>query len=160
MADRSVPSLAEHAGVKIPPPLIYVGIFVVGWLLQQLFPIPALPEVLSRAGGALFVGAGVGLCIWSIALFRQAQTSLVPIKSSTALVITGPYRLTRNPMYLGLLLVYMGVALWSQVLWALLLAPGVIIVIQHQVIVREERYLEGTFGAAYLGYRRRVRRWL
>src|SRR5689334_12932251 len=125
MADRSIPSPVEHAGVRVPPPLLYVGNFVVGWLLQLFFPIPALPALLSRVGGAMFVGAGAGLCIWSIALFRQAQTSLVPVKPSTALVVTGPYRLTRNPMYLGLLLLYVGVALLSQVMWALLLMPVV-----------------------------------
>lgn len=160
MTEQSVPSSIEHAGVKIPPPLFYVGIGLVGWLLQQFLPLPGLPTLLSRIGGAMFLVAGVWLGIWSIGLFRQAETSLVPVKPSTALVLSGPYRWTRNPMYLGLLLCYIAVALIAQIMWLLVLAPVVILVIQTQVIAREERYLKHAFGERYLEYQRRVRRWI
>ncbi len=160
MADLSVQRPADHAGVRIPPPLFYLGIFAVGWLVQRFFPLPSLPAPVSWVGGASFVAAGILLSIWSIGLFRRAQTSLVPIKPSTALVVAGPYRLTRNPMYLGLLLVYVGMALWMNVLWGLILLPVLVAVVQRLVIQPEERYLERKFGADYLHYKTRVRRWL
>ena len=160
MTHLSVQHPADHAGVKIPPPLFYVGIFAVGWLVQRVFPLPGLPAPLSRVGGATFVAAGTLLCLWSIGLFWRARTSLVPIKPGTALVIAGPYRFTRNPMYLGLLLVYVGMALWMNILWGLILLPVVVAVVQRLVIQKEERYLERKFGAEFLHYKTRVRRWL
>ena len=159
MTPLTVQHPADHAGVKIPPPLFYVVIFAVGRLVQWFFPLPGLPAALSRVGGATFVAAGILLCLWSIAVFWRARTSLVPIKPSTTLVIAGPYRFTRNPMYLGLLLVYVGMALWTNVLWGLMLLPLVVTVVQRLVIQKEERYLERKFGAEFLHYKTQVRRW-
>lgn len=160
MTDQSVSHAMDNSGVKIPPPLIYVGLFLVGIVLQWLFPLPALPAFVGRTAGVLCIAIGAGLCLWSIGIFRRAATSLMPTKPSTALVIVGPYRLMRNPMYLGLLMVYLGVALMLQVTWALVLTPVVVGVVQRQVIVREERYLAAIFGEEYRAYKSRVRRWV
>jgi len=84
----------------------------------------------------------------------------VPIKPSTALVVSGPYRLTRNPMYLGLLCVYIAAALWFGLVWALILVPLVVLAVQRLAIAKEERYLEQKFGDAYRQYRAHVRRWI
>lgn len=151
---------ADHAGVKMPPPLLYAAGLGAGFLLQVLVPFSSWSEITGIILALPFLVFGVGLSAWSIGLFRQVRTSLVPIAPSTALVTQGPYRLTRNPMYLGLALVYAGVAFWLQLSWGLLLLPVVLILVYYLVIVREERYLERKFGEAYVRYRAEVRRWL
>jgi protein-S-isoprenylcysteine O-methyltransferase Ste14 len=92
--------------------------------------------------------------------FRRARTSLVPVRPATALITDGPFRFTRNPLYLGLALLYLGIALWLGVLWPVVLLPALILLVQQIVILREEAYLESRFGEAYRAYRARVRRWL
>ena len=119
--------------------------------------MPVLP---ARAAAILLAGAGVLLLAWSNVLFRRYHTSLVPVKPSNTLVTTGPYQLTRNPMYLGLLCVYSGAALWLGTVWALLLIPLIVVTIQALVIAKEERYLDQRFGEAYRAYRAQVRRWI
>lgn len=151
---------ADHAGVKLPPPLLYAAGLGAGFLLQVLVPLGSWPGTMGIILALPFLVFGVGLCAWSIGLFRRFRTSLVPIVPSTALVTQGPYRLTRNPMYLGLALVYAGVASWFQLSWGLLLLPVVLILVYYLVIVREERYLERKFGEAYVKYKAQVRRWL
>lgn len=160
MSQQTTVTGVDHSGVKFPPPLIYAGFFVAGLLLQRLLPLPKLPVFFSRVAGLMLGGVGLGLALGSVALFRQAGTNVAPIKPSTTLVKAGPYRFTRNPMYVGLSFLYLGLGLWRQVWWALILLPGLILMIQHQVIAREERYLERKFGAAYVDYKRLVRRWL
>jgi protein-S-isoprenylcysteine O-methyltransferase Ste14 len=159
MAEGSVPNDVDHAGVKVVPPLIYAGIFIIAWLLHQLFPLPGFPGFLSLSGW-FAVLTGVALCLWSIGLFWRQHTSIVPIKPSVALVVVGPYHFTRNPMYLGLLLVYLGAALVLQLAWALILLPVVVVTVDRLVIQKEERYLARKFGGAYSEYQQRVRRWL
>lgn len=150
----------DHAGIRLPPPLIYAAVYVVGWLLNEIvpLPLPAWPGV--RALSLLLLAAGVALPAWSNVLFHRAGTSMVPVRPSAALVVRGPYRFTRNPMYLGLLCIYVGVALWAGQGWALLLTPLLVFVIQRFVIAREERYLAQRFGDAYRDYCAQVRRWL
>jgi len=149
-----------QSDVWIPPPLIYVATFFVALLLQKCLPLSALPALLGRTVGIGFISAGILMALWSINLFRRARTSLVPIKPATALVIEGPYRFTRNPMYLGLLSVYIGAAFLRHLLWAVLMTPVVIFAIHYLVIGKEENYLVRKFGGEFLGYKARVRRWL
>ena len=85
---------------------------------------------------------------------------MVPMKPTTALVTSGPYRVTRNPMYVGMAFLYAGLALSLGVIWALALLPAVLLMVDRLVIAREERYLEAKFGEEYRDYKRRVRRWL
>jgi protein-S-isoprenylcysteine O-methyltransferase Ste14 len=160
MTDHAASNPADHAGVRVPPPLIYVVLFGLGLLLQQIAPFTFLPVVPARVAAVLFLGCYVLLFGWSYLLFRRAGTSLVPIKPSTALVVHGPYRLTRNPMYLSLLCLYLAAALWFGVLWALILVPLVVLAVQRLAITKEERYLEQMFGDAYRQYRAHVRRWI
>ena len=155
-------SRADTAGVAAPPPMIYLGALVTGFVLDRA--IGTRTGSLSRtvavsAGGTLIV-AGVGLLGSFVRAFRQAGTPIDPYTSSEAIVTDGPYRLTRNPAYLGMALTYAGVAIISNAPWALVPLPLAIAVIDRGVIAREERYLERRFGATYLNYKRRVRRWL
>ena len=160
MPEVSLANTADHANVRVIPPLIYVVVLGAAWLLQKLVPLPGLPVALSRIGGGALIVAGLGLCGWSVGLFRSRQTSIMPIRPSAALVLSGPYRWTRNPMYLGLLLAYLGAALVFQLIWGLILLPIVVVAVDRLVIHKEERYLGRKFGSAYADYRGRVRRWI
>jgi protein-S-isoprenylcysteine O-methyltransferase Ste14 len=160
MIDHRVSKPADHAGVHVPPPLIYLVLFGFGLLLHQIAPLTISPLIPARIAALLFLGGGVLLAIWSNLRFWRAHTSLVPIKPSTALVVRGPYRLTRNPMYLGLLCVYIALGLWLGLVWALMLVPLVVLAVQRLAITNEERYLEQKFGDAYRQYRAQVRRWI
>jgi protein-S-isoprenylcysteine O-methyltransferase Ste14 len=160
MIDHPVSQPADYAGVRVPPPLIYVIIFGLALALHQFVPLAFLPMIPARVAALIFLGAGVILLVWCNVLFRRAHTSLVPVKPSTTLVIAGPYRLTRNPMYVGLLCVYIAAALWFDEVWALILAPLVVLAVQRLAIAKEERYLERKFGDAYRQYRIHVRRWI
>jgi protein-S-isoprenylcysteine O-methyltransferase Ste14 len=160
MTDHAASKPADHAGVWVPPPLIYVVLFGLGLLLHQIVPFTFLPIAPARVAAQIFLGSSVLLLMWCNVLFWRAHTSLVPIKPTTALVMGGPYRLTRNPMYLGLLGVYIGLACWFGLVWALILVPLVVLAVQCLAIAKEERYLEQNFGDAYRQYRSQVRRWI
>jgi protein-S-isoprenylcysteine O-methyltransferase Ste14 len=158
--NSSVSGAPDHAGVRVPPPLIYLAVFLVALGLQRLLPLPAIPKVIGFGAGPIVIAPGIAFAAWSVGLFRRAGTSLIPIKPTTALVINGPYHFTRNPMYLSLLSIYVGAALMMRTLWVLLLLPFVIVAIRYLVIRKEEQYLQRKFGEAFLSYKASVRRWI
>ena len=160
MTDSSVRTPADHAGVWIPPPLIYVVLFGCGLALDQVVPRGILPVVGARIVVLIILAASLFLLVWSNVLFQRAHTSRVTIRPARTLVLDGPYRFTRNPMYVGLLGMYLAAALWFGSAWALLLAPLLVLVVHVLVIMCEERYLERAFGETYRQYRARVRPWL
>lgn len=160
MTEQPTPNPLNHAGVWIPPPLLYVLPLVLARLLQTVIPLPFLPANIISGAAVLCFIVGIVLCIWSIGLFRRSNTSLVPVKPTATLVLHGPYKLTRNPMYLGLLCLYLAAAFWLNSVWALVLVPVVIGIVQRVVIVKEERYLEQQFGETYRQYKAQVRRWI
>jgi protein-S-isoprenylcysteine O-methyltransferase Ste14 len=160
MAQPSPSHLPNHAGVWIPPPLLYVLPLLLARLLQTVIPLPFLPPRVVLIPAGLLLAGGIILCVWSIGLFRRFKTSLVPVKPTATLVLRGPYQVTRNPMYLGLLCLYLAAALWLSMVWALVLVPIVIGVVQRLVIEKEERYLEQQFGEPYRQYKAHVRRWI
>jgi protein-S-isoprenylcysteine O-methyltransferase Ste14 len=149
--------------LKIPPPAIYVAVFLAGVGVQQLAPWPWTaaggPETLEAIGGALIV-LGILLAPANALMFLVRGTTLNPNRAPARLFTGGVYRFTRNPMYLGLLLVYTGVALLKAQGWALLLLPVPFLVVDRVYIPCEERHLAQTFGADYRRYCARVRRWL
>ena len=158
---ESPPSVsADHAGVVVPPPLIYVAFFLVGIGVQRYVPIARLPAGPVRMLSTVLVLSWLMLTAWSFRRFWASGTSIVPVRPATALVLEGPYRWTRNPMYVGLLFLYIGVACWFGLVWPLLLAPVLVWVISVAVIGREERYLTRKFGDEYTRYQSQVRRWL
>jgi protein-S-isoprenylcysteine O-methyltransferase Ste14 len=153
-------SETDTSGVRVPPPLLYVVGFLVGVALEIAFPIDSLPLAITLAGA--LIGGLLWLALDGVAMlsFRRAGTSMVPFNPSTALVTSGPSRLTRNPMYLGMAFLYIGLALALGVIWALIFLPLVIAAVDRLVIVREEAYLVRKFGQPYRDYMARVRRWL
>jgi protein-S-isoprenylcysteine O-methyltransferase Ste14 len=157
MADREQ---KETAGIPFPPPIVYLLGFLIGVGLELLFPIDSPPTWLRILGGVLGVGAFVLLDVGAFRRFLRAGTPAIPFKPTTALVTSGPYRVTRNPMYVGMAVLHAGLAFAFGVIWALAVLPAVIFVIDRLVIAREEPYLERLFGEQYLAYKRRVRRWI
>ena len=119
-----------------------------------------LPETLADWIGVVFVLASIPIAITAFRAMSRAQTSFDPRKPTTAIVTAGPFRYSRNPMYISLTLLYLGMALLINVLWILLLVVPLLVVMQRGVIAREEAYLERKFGEEYLSYKAQVRRWI
>lgn len=154
--------MSKTAGVIAPPPLIFLAGAGLGlladWLLR-LDPLPLAPVVRWGLCAVLAVG-GAALIAAALGRFGQAKTPPEPWKPTTALATDGIYAHTRNPMYLGMALLLLAVAIGFASLGTLLLFPVVLITVDRFVIAREERYLDGLFGAPYAAYRQNVRRWL
>ena len=155
-----------HAGVNFPPPFVYVAAFVAGLLLQREWPLPITGPAQEAVRGAILM-AGYALFLMFLVLvasaffmFGWARTTVIPNQPASALVTNGPYRISRNPMYLALALGYAGLALILSTWWPLFFLPLAVLVIDRLVIAREERYLASAFPQEYGAYRRRVRRWL
>jgi protein-S-isoprenylcysteine O-methyltransferase Ste14 len=150
----------DTAGIRFPPPLIYVAGFLIGYLLHRAVPLRLGSWPASGPIGWALISAGVLLMASAAIAFRRAGTTQLPTRPATTVVVSGPYRFTRNPMYVGWVIVYLGATLLTHTLWPLVLLPLVLVLMSRAVIAREERYLEAKFGDAYRTYRARVRRWL
>lgn len=152
----------DHPGVIAPPPLIYLGFLLAGWGLGRLAGLPSFggDAVARMVVAGLLIGVGLALELWAIGAFRRRRTAVQPWKPSTALVAEGPYRFSRNPIYLGFAVTYLGLALALNSWLALALLVPCLLVVDRGVIAREERYLSAKFGASYDAYRGRVRRWI
>ena len=150
----------DTAGVIAPPPLVYLGGLAAGFALRSALPATRVrPAVRWPVGGALLAIGGTLMGSF-VRAFARAGTPVSPYSASTALVTTGPYRISRNPAYLGMALVYTGIAVSAEALWALAPLPAVLAVIDRGVIAREERYLDGMLGDEYRRYKQQTRRWL
>jgi protein-S-isoprenylcysteine O-methyltransferase Ste14 len=157
---RSTHSASDVPNVLIWPPLLYGVALGVGFLLQWIAPRPIASSNAGHwVGGALLV-SGVLLAIWGRRVMEQAGTSVNPTLPTTALVAIGPFRFSRNPLYVALTLMYVGLALLANALWVLVLIAPALLIMHYGVIRREERYLEGKFPEAYREYRSRVRRYV
>ena len=160
MNNSSLRNHPDNAGIKVPPPLIFAVPFATGLLLQHFFPVVILPATVKVIPALICVVTSAILGIWSLAWFVRSHTNPMPTKPSTIVVTSGPYRFSRNPMYVSLALLYIGLGFGLDIFWALILMPLVVITIRYYVIAREERYLERKFGVEYLRYKKSVRRWI
>ena len=152
----------DAAGVIALPPLIFLGFLAAAAVLEAVVPFPVLPaHAFQRylAGAALAV-AGFVMIVMGTRRFQAAGTNIPPNLPTTALVVDGIYRRTRNPLYLGLILIYLGLGVAAGSFWAGGLIVPLLWVINTGVIAREEHYLERKFGDAYRAYKARVRRWV
>ncbi len=154
------PERPDSAGVWFPPPLIFVLAFAAGELLHAYFPRLISDWQFLSLKGQLILWAGTLLMIVSALHFLRARTSILPAAPSSFLVVKGAYRVSRNPMYLSLTIIYAGISLMLNHLWPLLFLVLPVLIIDRYVIQREERYLERRFGAEYLAFKGRVRRWV
>jgi len=150
----------DTAQVLVLPPLVYGGAFVMGLLLHLMLPLHVLPTTLARGIGVVCVLVSFPLALMTLRALSRAHTPVDPMKPTTALVTDGPFRYSRNPIYVALTVLYLGVAFLVNALWVLLLVVPVLVVIRYGVIAREEAYLIRNFGDAYRQYTAQVRRWL
>ena len=148
-------------GIRIPPPVIYLAAVLVGLAMNQVHPLSVLPEAYRYVAG-LGVMLGSFLIIsFVVKCFRRAGTPFFNLrKPASTLVTDGPYRYSRNPGYVALSIVYVGVGLLLNNLWVLVLLVPVLVAMHYGVVLREERHLEKVFGEQYRQYKSRVRRWL
>lgn len=153
----------DTAGVIARPPLLYAGSFLAGVALDYLWPLdllgvlPATPRYAVAA--ALFL-IGAAFAFPAFFRFKAAGTNIPTNRSTTALVTTGPYRFSRNPIYIGLTLAYVSIAVATGAVWSLILLVPLLVVMRYGVIAREEAYLRRKFGPDYESYTASVRRWL
>jgi protein-S-isoprenylcysteine O-methyltransferase Ste14 len=151
---------ADNPGVIAPPPFIYTGALAAGLLAHRRFRVPFLPRRLARTLGPLLIVGGFVVGLLGLREMRRAGTNVDPYRPATSIVTGGPYRFTRNPMYVGFTLMYVGISALANALLPVLLLPAVQRLMRRGVIEREERYLELKFGDEYLQYKGRVRRWI
>jgi len=153
----------DNAGVRFPPPLIYLGFLLGGIWVGWVLGLPGLglePDWRNAIGWTVIViGIFVGP-VGGAGLFHLKRTAIIPFKPASRLVTSGIYRWTRNPMYVGMALIYAGVAILFDSHLALLFLIPVLALVRYYVIAREEAYLERTFGDEYVAYKARVRRWI
>lgn len=145
---------------RVFPPLITLIAVVVGVGVQHLVPLSFVSRTVGQWGGGVLIAVALVLGGWAVWTFRRAGTTPDPRGEVTAFVVAGPFRFSRNPMYLTNVLLQTGLALVLDNVWILLLAPVTWLVLDRVVIAGEERYLAAQYGQGYDAYRRRVRRWL
>jgi protein-S-isoprenylcysteine O-methyltransferase Ste14 len=147
-------------GVIAPPPLIYLGFLLVGFLIDWVVPVPVLPDDVQYPVGIVLIVVGLVPFVSAVWMFRKVGTNIPTRKPTMEIVTSGPNRFSRNPIYLGMTAVYAGIAVAADSIWVLALLVPVLVIIHYGVILREERYLEAKFGEEYRRYEASVRRWL
>jgi protein-S-isoprenylcysteine O-methyltransferase Ste14 len=133
-----------------------------GWLLDRAVVLRLFSTGRSEAtviGGCIVIALGIALNGSGFITFLRHRTAILPIRSAARLVTTGPYRYSRNPMYVGMAVVYIGIVILTNIAWPLVFLPVVLVALTYLVIRREERYLRGAFDSEYREYSSRVRRW-
>lgn len=151
-------------GVDFPPPLLFAAAFFIGWLLDRyvMHLWPSMAEKTARSVeilGMTLVITGLSLSFWGLSTFRRMRTPVYPNRDAKLLVIQGPYRFSRNPMYTGIIIACIGGSAIVKSLWPLLALPFAIAALYRYVIRREERHLTEAFGDEYREYQRQVGRW-
>src|SRR5262249_45288004 len=157
-ATSAVPDIANLGLVR--PPLVYLTSLVSGVVIHLAGPLQFLPETLAVPLGVPLIAVAIALFSYSVATFRAAGPPVPARKPTTVIVRMGPYRFSRNPIYLAFSVFQVGIAIWVNSAWLLATLVGAVALIHSVVIPKEEQYLEGKFGALYLDYKASVRRWL
>ena len=152
----------DSPGVYIPPPLLYVATFLLAVLIQRLIPIDKniFYNTSAKIVGTIIIIAGLFFNFPALRQFFKTKNTLITIKPANSLQTTGIYSVSRNPMYISLLLIYTGLSFLKGNWWNFIMLPLLFLVVQEYIIKREEKYLERNFGQEYLNYKSIVRRWL
>lgn len=153
-----VPEVANSGIIR--PPFIYLGTIALGLLLNLVSPVRLMSHTVSGLLGGTAMLVAVALFLYSVRTFRTAGTPVPGNRPTTTIVQTGPYRYSRNPIYLAFSLLHLGVAFWVNSPWLLVTLMPAIALMSFVVIPREEQYLESRFPSDYLPYKASVRRWL
>ena len=153
--------MADVANVGLArPPLIYLGAIALGMAIHLVWPVPLVPRAIGGPVGVIVTVAAVALFIAAVRTFRAAGTPVPGNLPTTTIVRAGPYRISRNPIYLAFSLLQLGLSFWVNSVWLLITLVPAVALMSLVVIPREERYLEARFPAEYLPYKASVRRWL
>jgi protein-S-isoprenylcysteine O-methyltransferase Ste14 len=140
--------------------MLFLAALGVGLYLQWLMPAQPFPSELARVAGTVLCCLAVAVGIWGSITMHRAGTNVRPDRPATALVTGGPFRFSRNPLYLSLITLYLGITLLFDALWPLIMLIPVLAFVHWRIVLREEKYLEAKFGVAYRDYKTRVRRWI
>lgn len=154
--------MKDNARVIALPPIIFAAHLALGLLLHWFSPISAIPapkQVLWAVGSIIAIISGI-LALSARSAMKQADTAIDPREATTRIVSDGVFRISRNPMYLSLVLLLLGIAVGLNSVWLLLVCPPFVLVIHYGVVLREEHYLENKFEDSYRQYKERVRRWI
>jgi protein-S-isoprenylcysteine O-methyltransferase Ste14 len=150
----------DHAQVRANPPVLTLAHILAAFLLQWLLPLPwPVPAFIRLLGGLLVVG-GLAVAFGAVRAFSRVPTTLHPHGTVTAVVTSGPYRFSRNPIYISYICMLAGFPLALNSYWGAILSPLLVLLLDRLVIRYEEAYLESKFGQVYRDYKSRVRRWL
>jgi protein-S-isoprenylcysteine O-methyltransferase Ste14 len=155
----TIPS-KDNAGVIAPAPILYGIAFAVGFAAEKIAPTQLLPFPASAWLGLTFIAVAIAIVVSAFKALAQAHTAFDARKSTTKIVTTGAFRFSRNPTYLSLTLLLIGIAFAISSLWVLVSVIPAVVATQWGVILREERYLKEKFGESYSSYASKVRRWL
>jgi protein-S-isoprenylcysteine O-methyltransferase Ste14 len=159
--DGGLTETTDRSNAVIRPPIAWALAFATGLAINWLYPLRWVPATWPNVWiGIIIFAAGFALAIWAIVTFRRAGTRVETTKSTMTIVTDGPYRFTRNPIYLGMSLGQTDLAVAFDNLWILVMLIPFYLVLRYGVVAREEAYLERKFGEVYLDYKSRVRRWL
>ena len=150
----------DHPGVIAPPPLIFLAGIVLGVSLDFIWPLPFFAEAWQYPLATLSAVLGIAAIATAVVHFRRGGTNVPTWQPTTTIISYGLYRVTRNPIYIGVSLVYAGLALAAANIWMLGLLAPILLILHFGVVLREERYLENKFGDDYRSYKARVRRWI
>lgn len=157
------PAARDAPDLPVLPPVIPSAALALAILLEWLLPLGYLPPPLATVPaivGLLLVLGFVATGVWGALEFRRARTNIDPRQPALVLVEAGPYRVTRNPMYVGFLLLFAGIGLLASLDWTLPLLPLLWLALDRLIVAREEEYLTAKFGGPYEAYCKRTRRWL
>ena len=149
----------DNAGVIAPPPAIYLIAILIGVMIDYFFPFSFMPENFQLPLGLLIILLAAILMALGIREFKKAETNVSPNKPVTAVITSGPFRYTRNPLYVSLSFVLIGIGIWLDNIWIITMLVPVLILIHYGVVKREEQYLTKKFEEKYLIYRGSVPRW-
>jgi len=153
----------DGVNVVVKPPILFLAFIVLGIALRFMVKLTIFSE--SRVGygyfaGGLLILSGVSLIIWAAKTFRKLGETPHHGKLIHKIIASGPFKFTRNPMYLSMASIYIGLSLIINTYWLLLFLPIMLIILRYDVILREEKYLEKKFKEEYVSYKSRVRRWI
>lgn len=153
---------SKGPGVYVPPPLFYVITFIAAVLIQGKIPLSDVQFQLriTKIGGITLLIIALFFLFRSLRQFFLSKNTIILIKPASSLQTTGVYKISRNPMYVGLAIVYLGITCLIGNWWNIILFPLLLLIVQEYIIKREEKYLELEFGQDYEEYTRKVRRWL
>lgn len=149
----------DNPGVIARPPLLYAAALIIALLIDLILPLPIFGDTIGRWCGLLIAVLGAGIGAWGTYSLISAGTNVNPTLPTTAIVTSGPYQFSRNPLYLALTLIFIGLTLTMNTWWGILVLIPLVLIMHNAVVLREERYLEEKFGESYRHYRSTVRRY-